>query len=93
MGSEIPCAHSVRDSVQVDRRPEVVRIFFRRNRLKMHLEQQVGFIQGQDNFGEADGSSMAPSYAEDQSAYRSELAGLHGIVLYTNTLCRHHDIH
>jgi len=49
-------------------------------------------IQGADAAGEARGVNVVPGSPTDQSAYRSELAGLHGIVSYVNQLCEYHDI-
>ena len=49
-------------------------------------------VQGEDEFGSLEGSLVTPGNPEDQSAYRSELAGLYGIAAIVNLLCQYHKI-
>jgi hypothetical protein len=49
-------------------------------------------VQGEDSFGALGSSLITPGNPEDQSAYRSELAGLFGIATIVNLLCQHYDI-
>jgi hypothetical protein len=49
-------------------------------------------VQGDDSFGALGSSLISPGNPEDQSAYRSELAGLFGIATIVDLLCQYHDI-
>lgn len=49
-------------------------------------------IQGKDENHEARGVNVVPGHTTDQSAYRSKLAGIHGIVAFANQWCSLHDI-
>jgi len=50
-------------------------------------------IQDDSGSGEVGGSLVVPGYPSDQSAYRSELAGLYAILIAVETICVYFDIH
>jgi hypothetical protein len=49
-------------------------------------------IQGDSDLGEIKCPCLVPGNGQVQSAYRSELAGLYGMITMINTLCAYHDI-
>jgi hypothetical protein len=49
-------------------------------------------VQGEDSFGAFGSSLITPENPEDQSAHRSELAGLFGIATIVDLLCQYYDI-
>jgi hypothetical protein len=49
-------------------------------------------LEGADSTNRIEGSCVVPGYASDQSAYRSELAGLFGMAVILNVICKVHRI-
>ena len=50
-------------------------------------------LRGDTNESFITGVNVVPGSDEDQSAFRSELAGIYGIIIATTVLCELHDIH
>ena len=49
-------------------------------------------VEGVDKVGRLCADNVVPGSPEDQSAYRSELAGLYGIVLAVSLVCKVHGV-
>ena len=49
-------------------------------------------IEGETSQGRIFGPCTTPGNVKDQSAYRSELAGLYGIVTMLEAICKYHAV-
>ncbi len=59
---------------------------------KDHYGTAVWVIEGGDQRGRILGRVIVPGGAEDQSAYRSELAGIYSIFIIVQHICKVYDI-
>ncbi len=49
-------------------------------------------LQGSDEEGAIEGVNIAPGHPKDQSSYRSEIAGLYGIIAAIKCVCTYHQV-